>query len=209
MTHAVFDANPRFSLQIGSHWKLLCMTDEQALIERAQADAEGVRELYRCYLQRVYAYVAYRVGRVQDTEDIVAEIFLKVINGLSGFEYRGPGAFSAWLFRIAHNEVNQFYRQRHIQITHISLDDLPEIHAESLAPDQALMRKEQFAHLRTLIAALPDRRREIITLRFFGGLRNQEIATVLGLDERTIASHLCRALDDLRRQYRAEEEQEA
>lgn len=184
------------------------MTDEQALIEQAQAGADGVRELYRRYLQRVYAYVAYRVGRVQDVEDIVAEIFLKMLRGLATFEYRGPGTFAAWLFRIAHNEVNQFYRQRQKHISPVSLDDLPEIRAEVLAPDQLMLRKEQFDQLRLLIAALPDRRREIITLRFFGGLRNQEIAAVLGLDERTVASHLCRALDDLRRHYRAEKEQE-
>jgi RNA polymerase sigma factor (sigma-70 family) len=52
-----------------------------------------------------------------------------------------------------------------------------------------------------MIAKLSPRRRDIVTLRFFGGLRNQEIAAVLKLDERSVASHLSRALEDLRRQY--------
>jgi RNA polymerase sigma-70 factor, ECF subfamily len=52
---------------------------------------------------------------------------------------------------------------------------------------------------------LPPRRRDILLLKFFGGLRNQEIARMLNLDERTVASHLSRALDDLRRLYEPEE----
>ena len=59
--------------------------------------------------------------------------------------------------------------------------------------------EERFARLRGLMARLSPRRQEIVTLRFFGELPNREIARVLGLDERTVASHLCRALDDLER----------
>jgi DNA-directed RNA polymerase specialized sigma24 family protein len=44
---------------------------------------------------------------------------------------------------------------------------------------------------------LSPRRQEVVTLRFYGGLRNREIARVLGLDERTVAAHLCRAIQDL------------
>ncbi|HET7078316.1 MAG TPA: sigma-70 region 4 domain-containing protein, partial [Chloroflexia bacterium] len=58
-----------------------------------------------------------------------------------------------------------------------------------------------FADLHRLIATLSPRRREVITLKFFGGLQNREIAAVLGLDERTVASHLCRALEDLYARY--------
>jgi DNA-directed RNA polymerase specialized sigma24 family protein len=58
---------------------------------------------------------------------------------------------------------------------------------------------EQFLNLRCLIGTLSPRRQEIITLKFFGGLRNREIALMLALDERTVASHLCRGLEDLHR----------
>jgi RNA polymerase sigma factor (sigma-70 family) len=66
-----------------------------------------------------------------------------------------------------------------------------------------LIRQERFDILRRMIDTLPPRRQEVITLRFFGGLRNQEIAAMLDLDERTVASHLARALSDLNRRYRA------
>ena len=60
-----------------------------------------------------------------------------------------------------------------------------------------------FAHLRRLVEELPPRRREVISLKYFGGLQNREIAAVLGLDERTVASNLSRALNDLEGKYRA------
>lgn len=183
------------------------MTDEQSLVQRVRHDPEAFRELYRRYFPRVYAYVAYRVRRAQDAEDVVAEVFMQAVRGWSRFEYRGDGSLAAWLFRIAHNQVSQFYRQHRAGDEPLSLDELPEIGAHQLAPDSAVLRKEQFADLSARIAALPPRRRDIITLKFFAGLRNQEIAHVLNLDERTIASHLSRALADLRRQYQPEEEE--
>jgi RNA polymerase sigma-70 factor (ECF subfamily) len=178
------------------------MTDDQLLVQRVRHDPDAFRELYRRYFPRVYAFVAYRVRLAQDAEDITAEVFMRVVNGLERFENRGEGAFAAWVFRIAHNQVSQFYRRHPTDA--VSLDDLPEIQAHHLAPDNALLRKEQFARLSTLIAELPPRRRDILLLKFFGGLRNQEIAHMLTLDERTVASHLSRALDDLRRLYHEE-----
>jgi RNA polymerase sigma-70 factor, ECF subfamily len=174
---------------------------ERDLITEAKTDAESFRELYRLYFPRVYAYVAYRVGSVPDAEDVTADIFMRVVEALGNFEYRGAGSFAAWVFRIAHFRVAEFYRrQRRIHIP-IPLDDLPELTSDIPTPDAAFQEKERFARLWARIQTLSPRRQEIITLRFYGGLRNSEIATVLGLDERTVAAHLSRALDDLQARY--------
>lgn len=172
---------------------------ERALLQLAPGDPEAFRELYAFYFPKVYAYVAYRVQRKHDTEDLVSEIFLKVVEQIHLFEYRGENTFAAWIFRIAFNLVSQYRRQsaRHP----VSLDELPDLHSNGLLPDQAFLQKERFALLVRLIEALPPRRQEIITLRFFGGLRNQEIARILDLDERTVASHLSRGLNDLYQKY--------
>ena len=180
---------------------------EEQLVLRSQQSPDAFRDLYRHYFPRVYRYVAYRVRREQDAEDVVAEVFMQAVQALHRFEYRGEGSFSAWLFRIAHNQVNQFFRRAGRSEAPVPLDDLPEVQSHHLAPDQALMRKEQFLRLSAQIASLPPRRRDIITLRYFGGLRNREIAQVLNLDERSVASHLSRGLADLRRKYQPENEQ--
>jgi RNA polymerase sigma-70 factor (ECF subfamily) len=175
--------------------------EEKSLLQDACSNFEAFQKLYRAYFPRVYAYVAYRVGKAQEAEDITSDIFLKVIEKLSEFEWRGEGSFAAWVFRIAHDRVVNFHRQDRRAGIDLSLDELPDICANELLPAETILQKEKFAHLRRLIANLSPRRREIITLKFFGGLRNKEIAEVLGLDERTIAAHLCRGLEDLHRRY--------
>ena len=66
-------------------------------------------------------------------------------------------------------------------------------------PEDELLRREEHESLLALVQKLPQRRQEIITLRFFGELHNREIAGILNLDEHTVASHLCRGLRDLHR----------
>lgn len=174
---------------------------EQLMLAQARANPEAFRELYRHYFPRVYAYIAYRVGRVPDAEDLTADTFVRVVEALHSFEYRGAGSFAAWVFRIAYHQVAAFYRQQRRAQTFIPLDDLPDLHSNAPTPDALLLEKERFARLRNHIVTLSPRRQEIVTLRFFGGLRNNEIAAVLGLDERTVAAHVSRALEDLQARY--------
>lgn len=179
----------------------LSSDEERDLVSKLPENAEAFRRLYRHYFPRVFAYVAYRVGRRQDAEDITADIFLRVVEAITQFEYRGEGSFAAWLFRIAYNHIQQFYRREQGQ-NMIALDDLPDIRSHDFLPHEAIMRKEQFSRLHDMLKTLSPRRQEIISLRFFAELRNQEIAAVLQLDERTVASHLSRGLEDLQKKYK-------
>lgn len=177
--------------------------NESEWVEQAKHDSKAFTQLYNHYFPRLYAYVSYRVGRTHECEDIVADTFVKVVEGLPGFEWRHSGAFTAWLFRIARNLLNDHYRQRkrHGADEALTWEELPELEDHALLPDEVILQKEQFAQLYHLIGTLPVRRQEVITLKFFGELRNREIAEVLGLDERTVASHLCRGLQDLNRLF--------
>jgi RNA polymerase sigma factor (sigma-70 family) len=172
-------------------------------LEKARQDPQAFTHLYNHYFPKLYTYVSYRVGRLQDTEDIVAETFLRVIRDLKAFKGRYESSFAAWLFRIAHNLITDRYRQTDKTINQ-PLDELAEVPADSGQPEEIAMQKEDFLQLYHLIEKLPARRQEVITLKFFGGLRNQEIAQVLGLGERTVASHLCRGLEDLHQMYQDE-----
>lgn len=173
---------------------------EKEWLARALEDPQAFKRLYDHYFPRLYAYVSYRVGRVQDTEDLVAEVFLKAIEKIDSFEWRHMNSFAAWLFSIAHNLISNFLRQEQRgQI--ISLDEFPSLQASTLLPEDVVLQKEKFQNLRRLISTLTPRQQEIITFRFFGGLRNQEIAEILGIDERTVAAHLCRGLKTMHRKY--------
>lgn len=179
---------------------------ERDLLRRSLTEPDAFREVYRHYYPRLYAYIVYRVGRKHDAEDLAADVFLAVVKSLPKFDYRGEGSFSAWLFRIAYNRIAQFYAYSRRVDAPLALDDVPEISLgakhESSTPEAAVARREQFARLHAMIATLTPRRQEVVTLRYFGGLNNREIAAVLGLDEGTIAAHLSRALADLERKLR-------
>lgn len=183
---------------------------ERDLLQRCLTEPDAFREVYRHYYPRLYAYIVYRVGGKHDAEDLTADVFMQVVKALPKFEHRGEGAFSAWLFRIAYNRVAQFYAYSRRVDAPLSLDDVPEISLgmggfgdnDSPTPETTVACREQFARLHAMIATLTPRRQEVVTLRYFGGLNNREIAAVLGLDEGTIAAHLSRALDDLARKLR-------
>lgn len=176
---------------------------EQEWIAVVRDDPQAFKRLYDYYFPRLYAYVSYRVGRVQDTEDLVAETFLKVIENIDSFEWRHTGSFAAWIFSIAHNLVINF-RRRQKRRDFISLNETPDMRANTVLPEDFVLQKEKFLIIYWLINSLAPRQQEIITLRFFGGLRNHEIARILGLDERTVAAYLCRGLETLHQRYIAE-----
>lgn len=180
--------------------------DERELVYLALTNTDAFRTLYRRYISRVYGYIASRVDGVQDAEDLTAETFVKVLKGLPQFEYRGEGSFAAWLFRIALNQVTAFHR-RSPPRTH-SLDAIPSIPSSTPAPEEWLTQQELADRVRSMLTMLSPRRQEIVTLRFYGGLRNQEIAVVLGLNERSVAAHLSRALADLQQRYRHDSRQD-
>jgi RNA polymerase sigma-70 factor, ECF subfamily len=173
---------------------------EKEWIAMAQEDPQALKRLYDHYFPRLYAYVSYRVGRVQDVEDLVAETFLKAIEGIEGFKWQHKNSFAAWLFSIARNLISNFYRREQRWET-VPLDESPNLQVSKLLPEDVALQKEKFQSLRRLIGTLTPRQQEIITLRFFGGLRNQEIAEILGIDERTVAAHICRGLKTAHRKY--------
>lgn len=178
--------------------------EERALVERARRDPAAFRELYAAYLPRVYAYVAARLEHRAEVEDLVATAMLRVVEHLDAFEPRGAGSFAAWLFRITHNLLSDAHRERGRAPALVPLDAAADLPDAGPSPDGAALQGEERARLRRLVGALPPRRQEVVALRFFAGLRNREIAAVLGLDERTVAAHLCRGLEELHRRYAAD-----
>ncbi|MDH5607118.1 MAG: sigma-70 family RNA polymerase sigma factor [Anaerolineae bacterium] len=149
---------------------------------------------------KLFGYVAYRVGRKQDAEDIVGEAFLKAAGRLDSFEWRHNASFEAWVFKIAQNLIKNYYRRNGHDLL-ITVDEVPNIKEPSLSPDEIILQQEKFTYLRELINTLSTRQQEVITLKFFGGFRNQAIAELLDLDERTVSAYISRGLRALQEKY--------
>jgi RNA polymerase sigma-70 factor (ECF subfamily) len=168
---------------------------EQALVKGALDDPLAFQELYEHYFSRIYGYVASRINNQQDTEDVVSEVFLRVIRNLGALRNQRPTSFAAWLFAVARNAITDHYRRKEHTESVIPFDSPSSLIALALHPDTNLIGSEEAAQLRDLIATLPERKREVVMLKYYGGLRNQEIAVVLQIGEKTVAAYLSRALE--------------
>ncbi len=175
------------------------LEEEVKLIQRArQGDLAAVSELYNLHVDRIYRYVRYRTGDDQTAEDITAEVFLRAIEGLGNYSDQGA-PFSAWLYRIAHARVIDYWRSSKRRQT-APLED-PLLQDGLVAADEAI--DTDFLQHRSLWAALrqlTDDQQNVIILKFVQGLSNIEVAQVLGKTEGAVKALQRRALEALARQ---------
>ena len=88
------------------------MQDEESLVRRAQKhDQEAFAQIYEEYFDRIYRYITLKIGDAVEAEDLTQQVFLNTLRSISSFRWRGK-PFSAWLYRIAHNQVVDYLRKK-------------------------------------------------------------------------------------------------
>lgn len=171
---------------------------EEQLIQRARHDAEAFGELYERYVDRIYNYIFYRTGDAAEAEDLTARVFYRALGHIEEYQARGA-PFAAWLYRIAHNLVANWYRDRS-RHKNIRLDDLAGLAARGLSPHHRAEQNEETQMLLRAIRKLPAERQQLLILKFGEELSNEEIARVMGRTEGAIKSLYHRTLVMLREQ---------
>lgn len=148
------------------------------LVERAKNyDSEAFGQLYDMYFDKVFGYAYYKVGNRYEAEDIAEQVFLRALESISGFEWRGI-PFSAWLFRIASNLVVDYYRSNKYKMVDIgeeadlALDD-------SHDPEHTVLKELDRKEVVSAIRSLTDEQQQVIILRFIVGLSNEEVAKAI------------------------------
>jgi len=139
------------------------------------------RELVDAELPRILNYFRYRIDDEMLAEDLAAETFERAWRARASYR-RDRAAFSTWLFTIArHIAVDHFRRRaRHDEA---QLDALDETGAAAPSPAETAERRDEAARLRALLAALPERERELVALKYGADLTNREIARATSLSE--------------------------
>jgi len=171
--------------------------NEVELVDRAKYDPEAFGQLYDRYVVRIYNYIYYRVSNVGDAEDLTAKVFFKALDNIGKYRHMGL-PFSAWLYRIAHNQVANFHRDRS-RVKEISIDDLVLSDAGSRpSPELAFQMNEEQKALLRLLNDLSPQKRDLIVLKFVHRLSNAEIGKVFGKSEGAIKSLYHRTLLELR-----------
>ncbi|MCS7010227.1 MAG: sigma-70 family RNA polymerase sigma factor [Anaerolineales bacterium] len=173
--------------------------EEDAVLQRAlQGDKEAFGWLYERYVERIYNYVYYRVGNPHDAEDITARVFYRAMHHIHHYTQRGV-PFSAWLYRIAHNLIANWHRDR-ARHPEISLSDVPTLHYKGTAPEASIVQDQEKEALFQIIRRLSPERQHLLVLKFVEHLSNAEIGAIMGRSEGAIKSLYHRTLLALRQE---------
>jgi len=179
---------------------------ERDLVRQAQKDPDAFGDLYDRYYPKIFGYVLRRTANVEVAQDITSETFFEALRKLWQFRWRGV-SFSSWLYKIATNEINQYFRKAERRKS-VSLEELQEQGFEPVSShdpesevadaQEKLREYEGFLEIQERIVQLPAKYQEVITLRFFEQKQIREIAEILGKKEGTIKSLIHRAVERLR-----------
>lgn len=178
--------------------------DEEALIDAAKTDTTAFGELYKRYVERIYNYIYYRIGSGKDAEDLTGKVFFKAMSHIKGYKHMGL-PFSAWLYRIAHNLVANYHRDRSRK-QEISLDNVPGqvLPQMELQPETKVVRSQEVEDLLITIRDLAPNRQELLILKFVDQLSNAEIGQIMRKSEGAIKSLYHRTLLELREKMNSE-----
>lgn len=169
--------------------------NDAELIKRAKsADPHALELIYERYSSAIYRYIFFRVRDAELAEDLRAEVFLRMLEGINRYEDRG-WPISAWLYRIAHDRTIDTLRRRYKR---------PQLPLEEWSdtcdgPDSTVDAKLDQEELRQTIDQLTESQRQVILMRFMGELSVQEVAQRLGRTEGAIKALQHRGLQNLAR----------
>jgi RNA polymerase sigma-70 factor (ECF subfamily) len=182
------------------------LSEEKQLVRQAQKAPDAFAELYDQYYPKIFGYVLRRTTNLEAAQDITSETFLKALRKLWQFHWHNI-PFSSWLYRIATNEINQYFRKAEYKKS-ISMEELQEQGFELISPhdpeselieaQEKLKQYQDFLEIQEKIVRLPAKYQEVIALRFFEQKKINEIAEILGKKEGTVKSLLHRAVEKLR-----------
>ncbi len=177
---------------------------ELELLNKIKSKPAEFSAIFKLYYKDIFGYILRRTGNFDDTADIAADSFFKAFIHIKKFSYKGISV-KVWLYRIATNEVNQFFRHKQ---KHNSLFDKVDfdnkelfrnyLHQDKEELEVEFQKHKQFLDVLKVLKTLPKKYQEVISLRYFEGKDNKEISEILNIKEGTLKSLLSRGLEKLR-----------
>ncbi len=172
------------------------MQDEQGLVRRAQQhDREAFAKLYEDYFDKIYRYIAIRIGDKAEAEDLTQQVFMKALKSISSFKWRNV-PFGAWLFRIAHNQVVDHLRKK-TRRPSVPLDGVQLISGSN--PQETAERGYDTEQLIVATRQLTPAQQQVISLRFAGELPIAQVAKVMGRSQGAVKALQHSAIAALRK----------
>ena len=166
----------------------------KAKIDAGADNESALSGLYEEYFDKIARYAYYRIGDRNEAGDIAGEVFLKALGSLKSYKERGV-PMQAWLFRIAHNLVIDYYRKMQKRKT-VPIDDV-EIEG-GINPVSVAERNIDLERVIKAMERLTNEQREVLGLRFFGGLSSREAGQVLNKSDGAVREMQRAAIEKLR-----------
>jgi RNA polymerase sigma-70 factor (ECF subfamily) len=179
------------------------LSDVFELVELARAgDRSALGELFDLFHARIFRFARSRCASVEDAEDVVAETFVAAWRNLDRFEWTGA-PFAAWLFAIARSQVAGLHRRAASRPVIEPGGDERVVELGSGIDESGHVEQRMLVDV--YLAKLPERQREIVTMRFYGGLDASEIGAALGMSEVAVRQQQLKALERMAIQMRREQ----
>ncbi len=171
---------------------------EEDEIRRAVADPNAFRPLYNANFKKVFLFVLHRVGDKELAGDLTQQVFLNALTHIGRYQFRDL-PFSAWLYRIAINQCNDFFRKSKRARTVVLEDASVENLYTELTADQSMDEWEK--RLPAILEKLDTDDLQVIELRFFEERPFKEIAEILGITETYAKVRTYRILDKMKKLF--------
>lgn len=183
--------------------QLLSMTDEQLVRAYAQGSNEAFDILLKRHQERIYNYILRIIKNEDIANDIFQETFVKAILTIKQGRYTENGKFPAWISRIAHNLIIDFYRQEKSEnVQSADLEDVDILNRKELCEDtieDIIITHQIREDVKSLILELPPLQREVLNMRYYQCLSFKEIAEITGVSINTALGRMRYAILNLRR----------
>lgn len=173
---------------------------EAELLNRIKTNPSEFSEIFKLYYKPIFGYILRRTGDFDCSADIASITFLNAFRNINGFSYRGI-SIKVWLYRIATNEINLYFRYKKKYTALFERMDSEEkvIFNKFLQEDReefelGLQKHDQFLMVLKALKTLPVKYQEVISLRYFEEKENKEIAEILNKKEGTVKSLLSRGM---------------
>ena len=179
------------------------LTDESLVKEYAQGNNEAFDTLLKRHQDRIFNYILRIIKNEDVANDIFQETFVKAIQTIRQGRYTENGKFPAWISRIAHNLIIDYYRQEKSEnLQSADLTDIDVLNRKELCEDtiEDIMISDQIRNdVKYLIEELPPLQKEVLKMRYYQSLSFKEIAEVTGVSINTALGRMRYAILNLRR----------
>ena len=182
---------------------ITCMPDEQLVAAYAQGNNEAFDVLLRRHQDRVFNYILKIVKNEDVANDVFQETFVKAIMTIKQGRYTENGKFPAWITRIAHNLIIDFYRQEKSEnlqscdVEEVDILNKKELSQETI--EDTIITDQIHQDVKHLVTVLPESQKEVLLMRYYRNMSFKEIADATGVSINTALGRMRYAILNMRR----------